>query len=275
MKKTIVSVILAAVLPLSGFCQKLVILHTNDTHSHLEAFRDNGHGGVIERAAFIDSVRNAEGPQNVLLLDAGDISQGTPYFTLGAGVYEDRLVHAMGYDCLTMGNHEFDNGLDALADRYSRYTIPVVCANLTLKGTPLEPYVSPFVVIERGGLKIGIIGFAPSLKGLVSAGVTGSVKNIDAFKVGNKYAKILKKRYKCDLVIALSHLGYGGAERHAERECDMNLAAQTRNIDIIVGGHSHTDLKAPSYVENLDGKKVMVVQDFCWGEYVGKIDIKY
>ena len=272
MKKRLI--IAAMLLPFACYAQKLVILHTNDTHSHLEVNRENGHGGIIERAAYIESVRAEEGAGNVLLLDAGDISQGTPYFTLAKGKFEDAAIIAMGYDCLTIGNHEFDNGVDALADRYSRYPMPVVCANLDLKGSSLEKYVRPWTIIERGGLKIGIIGLSPHLKGVVEASKC-KLTNLDAFEVVNKYAKRLKKVHRCDLVIVLSHMGFGAEERHSAFECDINIAAKTRNVDIIVGGHSHTKLAAEVYVENPDGKKVLVVQDFCHGESVGRIDINY
>lgn len=274
MKRIIATILAVSIMPLC-FGQKLVILHTNDTHSHLETIRGTSNGGVIERAAYIEKVRAEVGAENVLLIDGGDISQGTPYFSIGKGVYEDAAIHAMGYDCVTIGNHEFDNGTAALIERYSHYKIPVVCANLDLKDTPLAKYVKPYTIIKRGGLKIGIIGLAPHLEGVVDSSKAPNIVNLPSIDVVNQYAKILKKRRHCDLVIVLSHLGYNEINNHNSPESDTFVAANTVNVDIIVGGHTHSNLKTEKYVTNPEGKEVMIVQDYCFGEYVGAIEVKY
>lgn len=266
MKK--ITIILAAVLSICSCCRepKLVILHTNDTHSHMEPYRAGarkGQGGIIERAAFADSVRNAMGESRVLLLHAGDMGQGSSYFTQFKGELEIDMVNAMRYDCITLGNHEFDNGIEALGKRLARIECPVVCANLDLSTFGVGKYVKPFTVIERGGMKIGIIGFAPRLKGSVSSTIADRIPQLDKIEVANRYAAELKAR-KCDLVIALSHLGY---------EEDMELVPQTRNIDIVVGGHSHTFLDDFTYVRNLDGKKIPIIQDGCHGLEMGEIRV--
>lgn len=266
MKK--IFVILAAVLSICscGRTPKLVILHTNDTHSHLEPYRSGekrGHGGIIERAALVDSVRNAVGESRVLLLHVGDMVQGSSYFTEFKGELETDMVNAMRYDCVTLGNHEFDNGIEALGWMLGRINCPIVCANLDLSTFEAGKYVSPYTVIEKGGIKIGIIGFAPKLKVYVSRVVADRVPQFDSFEVANRYAAELKAQ-KCDLIIALSHMGY---------EEDQEFIKKTRNIDIVVGGHSHTFLDGFTYVSNLDGKKIPIIQDGCHGLEMGEIRV--
>lgn len=260
--------ILAAFLALCSCCctPKLVILHTNDTHSHLEPYRAGargGHGGIIERAAFVDSVRNAVGESKVLLLHAGDMGQGSSYFTEFNGELEIDMVNALRYDCITLGNHEFDNGLEDLGKRLSRINCPVVCANLDLSTFEAGKYVTPYTVIEKGGMKIGIIGFSPNLNGCVSKTTADRIPQFDRVEVGNRYASELKNM-KCDLIIALSHMGYN---------FDQEFIGRTRNIDILVGGHSHTFMDDFTYVKNLDGKKIPIIQDGCHGLDMGEIKV--
>lgn len=266
MKK--ITIILAAVLSICSCCRepKLVILHTNDTHSHMEPYRAGarkGQGGIIERAAFVDSVRNAMGESRVLLLHAGDMGQGSSYFTQFKGELEIDMVNAMRYDCVTLGNHEFDNGIEDLGKRLKRIECAVVCANLDLSTFETGKYVTPYTIIERGGLKIGIIGFAPRLKGSVATVTADRIPQLDEVEVANRYAAELKAQ-KCGLVIALSHMGY---------DVDMEFVPQTRNIDIIVGGHSHTFMDGFTYVSNLDGKKIPIIQDGCHGLEMGEIRV--
>lgn len=252
--------------------RRLVILHLNDTHSHFEPQRQGekaGLGGVIERAAYIDSVRNAEGKRNVLLLHAGDFSQGTSYFPRLKGNLEIDVMNAMKYDCVVLGNHEFDNGPEELARRLSNIKSRVVCANYDFSALELSKYVMPYTIIRRGGYKIGIFGLLTDITKMVEKSAAGTIPKYNDIETASKWAEYLKKEKKCDLVIALTHIGF-----EKEDFTDPELIAATRNIDLVVGGHSHTFLEKMEYVPNLDGKKIPVVQDGCWGLYVGKILIE-
>jgi len=249
--------------------QKLVIIHVNDTHSHFEPVRsgaEEGLGGVIERAVYIDSVRNAEGAENVLLLHAGDFSQGTSYFTVLGGDLEVATINAMGYDAITLGNHEFDNGLEELGRRMSMVNCPVVCANYDFSSFELGKYVLPYTIVEKAGMKIGIFGLLTDLTRVIDRTIADRIPKLDDVEVANKWADYLKNEEKCDLVIALTHIGYEG-----EPFTDPVLVSKTRNIDLVVGGHSHTFLDKMEHASNLDGKEIPIVQDGCWGLYMGKI----
>lgn len=255
--------------------KQLTIIHLNDTHSHFEpvsAGEYAGLGGSLERAAFIDSVMNAEGRENVLLLHAGDFSQGSSYFTEFKGNLEIQELNALGYDAVTLGNHEFDNGLEDLGRRLSSLECPVVACNLDFSPFEAGKYVKPYTIVEKAGLKIGIFGVVCRLKGMVSSEVADRVPEFDMIESAQKYADYLKNEEKCDLVIALTHLGY---EEHTPGDTtDPMLVAATRNIDLVVGGHSHTFLGDLPYHENLDGKKIPVVQDGEYGVQTGILKIK-
>lgn len=250
----------------------LVILHLNDTHSHLEPISTGeygGLGGLIERAAYIDSVRQAEGAENVLLLHAGDFVQGSSYFTEFKGASEVAALNGLKYDAITLGNHEFDNGLEAMGEMLSGVEAPVVVCNYDFSPFEAGKYIKPYVVVEKAGLKIGIIGTTCDLKSVVSPETYNRIPENDFVSTIQKWADEL--RPQCDLVIVLSHLGY---EEHSPGELtDPMLIQATRNIDLVVGGHSHTFLDELPYYKNLDGKMIPVVQDGCWGVNVGKLDI--
>ena len=272
--KKIILIILALSLTVSLPARKLVILHTNDTHSHMDPVRggvEEGRGGVIERAAFVDSVRRADGRRNVLLLDAGDFSQGTSYFPMLHGDIEVDVINAMKYDVVTLGNHEFDNGIDELARRVGRIECPVVCANYDFSKTSLGKLISPYAIVKRAGLKIGIIGLlTEEVKSVIDAKVASQFELLNTEDVVNKWASYLKKEKKCDLVICLTHLGYD-----VEGVSDRLLARNTTNVDIIVGGHSHTFLKDIDVINNQLGEPVQVVTDGCWGLNVGQLVYEY
>lgn len=270
-KSIILSMALAALMCAVSCAPKqprLVIIHTNDTHSHFEPVRSGqyaGLGGVIERAAFIDSVRAVHGADKVLLLDAGDFSQGSSYFSVLGGRLEPLVISDMGYDCVTLGNHEFDNGIEDLEQRLSTLKgTKVVSANIDLSQFPLSQYVKPYTILERGGMKIGIIGMEADLSANVSAVISSRIPQLDNVEVANKYAVLLKEEEQCDLVILLSHLGYSE---------DIALIPQTRCIDLVIGGHSHTFVEDFVYVDDLDGKSVPIVTDGCWGIQAGLIKI--
>lgn len=271
MKKTIITILVLLITASSAYSQRLTIVHTNDTHSHIEPVRsgdDAGLGGVIERAAYIDSVRNAVGRRNMLLVDAGDFSQGTSYFTMLHGDIEIDLINAMGYDVVCLGNHEFDNGLEELARRLSDMKCKVVCANYSFDNPELEKLVSPYCIIRRGGLKIGFIGLLTDLTRVVERHIADRMTYLDPIEITDRYAAYLKNEKKCDLVICLTHLGYDKSAF-----TDRDLAAATRNVDLIIGGHSHTFLETEEIHHNADGKPVTIVTDGCWGLYIGNLEI--
>ena len=272
MKKFILTIFaLAAISTAALQAQDLVILHLNDTHSHIDPERSGknaGHAGVIETAAYVDQVRAEEGRKNVLLLHAGDFSQGTSYFTELNGDMEIDVLNATGYDVVCLGNHEFDNGMEELARRLANLKADVVCANYDFSATPLAKYVKPYVIVKRGGLKIGIIGLLANVADVVDSRIAAQLKFQDPAAVTQKYTDYLKDVKKCDLVICLSHLGYDG-----EPYTDVQLAARVRNVDVIVGGHSHTKLKDKVLVKDLDGEDVVIVQDGKWGLKVGRLDV--
>ncbi len=268
--------ILAAALVLLCACQpkqhKLVILHLNDTHSHFEPLRSGaeaGQGGVIERAAYIDSVRAAEGEENVLLLHAGDFSQGSSYFTQLGGDLEIATINAMRYDVICLGNHEFDNGIEELARRLSVVDCPVVCANYDFSPFEAGKYIKPYAIVEKAGRKIGVFGLLTDILKVVDRSISDRLPKFDDVETAQKWADYLRNEEHCDLVIALTHIGYDG-----EEFTDPVLVSRTRNIDLVVGGHSHTFLEKMEFVKNLDGKPVPIVQDGCWGLNVGQIDVR-
>lgn len=274
MKQLYLIILLAGMAVGTLQAQDLVILHTNDTHSQImpqTTGPGKGLGGYERRENYINSVRKAH--KNVLLLDAGDFSQGTPYFTIFKGDAEIELMNALGYDAACIGNHELDNGTAELARRIKNAKFPVVCANFEFADTnPLKKVVKPYTVIEKGGMKVGVIGILVQLEGLVSPRNAEGMKHLHPYAVMNKLALELKNREKCDLVILLTHVGYDRGKE--QNPSDDMLAANSENIDIIIGGHSHTHIKKPAFIKNKLGKEVMVVTAGEKGEDVGRIDVK-
>lgn len=264
MRKLIAAVVTAMLVACSGAsAQKLTIMHFNDTHSHLEperAGKSAGRGGVIERAALVDSVRNAVGRRNFLLLHAGDFNQGTSYYTTLGGMLEVELVNALGYDVVTLGNHEFDDGIEHLGRRLAGLKCPVVCSNYDFSQFELGKYVKPYVILRRGGLRIGIFGMLTDITKVVERTIADRLPKFDDVETADRWASYLKNEKKCDIVIALTHLGIEN-----EDFMDPDLVRATRNIDLVVGGHSHTFIKDIVYENNIDGKPVPIVQNGCWG----------
>lgn len=255
-----------AALSLCACGPSLVILHFNDTHSHLDPDRSGaleGHAGAIERAALVDSIRNVYGEDRVLLLHAGDFSQGTAYFTLFSGEVEDKVINALGYDCMTFGNHEFDNGIEEITKRAERLSPRLVCCNIDLQGR-LGEIVKPCTIIEKGGIRVGIIGVEAELQESLTRSVADQLTELPLYPTVQKWADYLRKE-KCRLVIVLSHRGY---------EEDAEIAANTRGVDMIIGGHTHTFVEGIKYVPNLDGKSVGIVTDGCWGYEMGKLEVR-
>ena len=263
-------IILCAVLfALSAGAQNLTVIHINDTHSHIDPQRSGeyvGRGGVIEQAAYIDSVRCADGKRNVLLLHAGDYGQGTSYFTEMGGNIEIDVMNAFRFDASCLGNHEFDNGIDELARRLKNLKNDVVCANYDFSGTVLEDLVQPYTIVRKAGKKIGIIGLLTDVSSVVDSEIAKLLQYQDPAKVVNKYAEYLREEKGCDMVICLSHLGYTE---------DKELAAKTHGVDIIVGGHSHTLLHKKQVVKDLDGEDVIIIQNWKWGLNLGHLSVDF
>ncbi|MBQ9547901.1 MAG: metallophosphoesterase [Bacteroidales bacterium] len=267
MRKTVFLTVLLLVAAACSSGPRLVIIHTNDTHSHLDPVRggrSDGKGGIIERAAFVDSVRHAVGKNKVLLLHAGDFNQGSSYYSELGGSLEVEMVNALGYDCIALGNHELDDGLENLTQRVQRINCPVLCANLDFSHLPIGEVVKPWTVIRRGGMKIGIIGLESDISTNVSNEISSRIPQLDNVEVTNKWAEFLRDEQKCDLVILLSHLGY-----HE----DQAIVPQIRGIDLVVGGHSHSFVDGFVYKTDLDGKEVPIITDGCFGIEMGVVKI--
>ncbi len=253
--------------------KKLVILHTNDTHSQIEPFPANhpkyaNKGGVAKRAKLIEEIRQQE--EHVLLLDSGDIFQGTPYFNIFHGELEMKLMSAMQYDAATMGNHDFDIGLDGFLNAKQFAKFPFLCANYDFSETALKDQTKAYHIFHKAGLKIGVFGIGIKLEGLVPAEKFGNTKYLEPISVANQISSELHEK-GCDLIICLSHLGYSYVE--TTKPSDVRLAAENEHIDLILGGHTHTFMEAPATFENKGGKKTVVHQVGFGGIFLGRIDI--
>ena len=256
----------------SSEIEKITILHTNDVHSRIDPFpldgsRNAGLGGVARRATLIEQIRKDE--KYVLLLDAGDMFQGTPYFNLYGGELELKLMSKLGYDAATLGNHDFDNGVDGFSKQLPHANFPIICSNYDFSNTSLENKTIPYKVFKKGRIKIGVIGVGIELEGLVEKKNYGETIYLDPIIQANKYATYLKEEEKCDLVICLSHLGYKYKE---QKVSDQVLAKQSQNIDLIIGAHTHTFMAQPDVFKNLDGKEVKIFQVGFAGINLGRID---
>lgn len=267
--------ILMLAVSLTGEAKKekqLVILHTNDTHStimpvnaQLPDTMKAGRAGALRRIAMLKEERGKN--PDLLLFDSGDFFQGSAYYTLFKGDVEIGLMNRMGYDAVTIGNHEFDFGMEEMARVFRLATFPVVCANYDFTGTPCEGLVKPYIIIKRNGIKIGVFGVSPKLEGLVSPKNCVGVKYLDPAKVALETASMLKKEKKCDVVICLSHLGW----KSNRGEDDQYMIAGSRDIDLVLGGHTHSYFKTLKYEKNMDGKQVPVDQNGKHAVFVGKM----
>ena len=253
----------------------ITILHTNDVHSHIDPFgpnegRNANQGGVARRATLIEQVRK-ENP-NTLLLDAGDIFQGTPYFNYYGGELEFKLMSMMKYDASTIGNHDFDNGIDGLYAQLPYANFDFISANYDFSNTVLDGHVKPYKIFQLDGIKIGVFGLGIELSGLVNKSLYKETVYLDPIEITQDMTRILKDEQKCDLIICLSHLGYIYKDSEFKKVSDLSLASQTKNIDLIIGGHTHTFLKKPTITENINGDKLLVNQVGCYGINLGRID---
>lgn len=277
LRKTVVLYMLLLFTAVGAYAQKhLEVLHTNDTHSCIMPLNPNladtavaGRGGFLRRVAMIREER-AKNP-DLLLIDSGDFSQGSPFYTMFKGDVEVGLMNLMGYDAVTIGNHEFDFGLENMARIFKMAKFPVVCANYDFTGTCVEGLVKPYVIIKRNGLKIGLFGLSPQLEGLVDLSKCKGVTYLDPIEVGNRVAAELKHDKKCDVVICVSHLGW----LRPDEMGDQKLLASSKDIDLVLGGHSHSYFKDLRYVNNADGKAVPVDQNGKNAMYVGKLTLSF
>ncbi len=275
MRRNIIITLMWVALAVAAQAQdkKLVILHTNDTHSCIMPLNENladknvaGRGGFIRRLELLKDQRRED--PDLLYFDSGDFSQGSPYYTMFKGDVEVGLMNRMGIDAATIGNHEFDFGLENMARIFKMATFPIVCANYDFTGTPVEGLVKSYVIIKRKGVKIGVFGLAPQLDGLVSKQTCEGVRYLDPVAKALEVATFLKEKKKCDLVICISHLGW-----KMDVTDDLAAIAGSRNIDLVLGGHSHTYLEELEYVKNLDGKDVPVDQNGKHGVWIGKLTV--
>ena len=255
---------------------RLTILHTNDTHSRLEPFpmdggRNQGLGGITGRSALIQKIRAEE--EQVLLLDAGDIFQGTPYFNIYKGEPEIKAMAAMQYDACTIGNHDFDAGMENLATQLTRHAnFPMLVANYDFTGTPMEQKTQPYKVFKKGKLKIGVFGVSIEGRGLIPDTLFGATKYLDPVQKANETADLLKRSEGCDMVICLSHLGNKYTDGKVSDEV---LAKESSDIDLIIGGHTHTFLDEPLKYTNKNGNDVIVNQVGFAGIILGRLDFEF
>lgn len=275
MKHTFLILALLSACLMASAQKTLEILHTNDTHSCVMPLNPNladtlvaGRGGYLRRYEMIVEERRRN--PDLLLFDSGDFSQGSPYYTIYKGEVETDLMSMMGYDAATIGNHEFDFGLDNMAHIFRRAKFPIVCANYDFTGTAVDGLVKPYVVLKRNGLRIGVFGICPKMDGLVDETKCRGVKYLDPVATAERTARLLRHEKKCDVVICLSHLGWN----LLQDVDDEDMLKANHDIDIVLGGHSHSYFKQLMYAPNADGKLIPDDQNGKHGVFVGKILLK-
>ena len=257
--------------------KKITILHTNDVHSHIEPFSSShskfpNKGGVARRSTIIESIRNQN--PNTLLFDAGDIFQGTPYFNFYGGEVEFKLMSMLNYDAATIGNHDFDNGIDGLFAQLPNAKFSFISSNYDFKNTIMDTHAKKYKIFNKSDIKIGVFGLGIELEGLVTQKLFKETKYLDPIEISQEMTRILKEKEKCDLIICLSHLGHFYKDAPS-KICDVSLAKSTKDIDLIIGGHTHTFLEKPVIVDNIEGEKVIINQVGCWGLFLGQIDFYF
>lgn len=255
----------------AGAQKTLTILHTNDTHSTIMPLNPNladtmlaDRGGYLRRMNMIRQQRQQD--PDLLLFDSGDFSQGSAYYSLFQGDVEIGLMNRMGYDAATIGNHEFDFGLDNMIRLFKMAQFPIVCSNYDFADTELKDIVKPYIIIKRKGLKIGVFALCPPLEGLVFTKNYGPLRFLDPVEKTNEMVDILKRQKKCDVVICISHFGWGSSQYP-----DNRFIQQTRGVDLVLGGHTHTYFQELQYEKNLDGQPVPVDQNGKHAAFVGKL----
>jgi 5'-nucleotidase len=259
----------------SGELFKLTVMHTNDLHCHIDPFPEDhaefaGKGGLVRLASVVNKSRE-ENP-NLLLLDAGDMFQGTPYFNYYKGDLIIKVMNKIGYDAGTIGNHEFDNGLDDILSALKHADFSIVSTNYDFSDTILADQVVPYKILKKGPVKIGIYGLGIELAGLVGKLNYGNTRYLDPLETALNMERKLKKELSCDLVICLSHLGYSYEHNKIS---DTSLAPYTQYTDLIVGGHTHSFLKKPTVAKNENGKPILINQAGWAALAVGKIEFVF
>lgn len=273
----LIGLFLGSIIPqaTAQYIRELTLLHTNDMHSRVEPIDRKaadtyaGMGGLVRRATLVNQQR--EVCKDLLLFDSGDISQGTPYYNLFQGEVEIKMMNLMGYDAMTIGNHEFDFGIDNMARLFRMARFPIVSANYDVRGTVLEGLVKPYVVLERNGLKIGVFGLSPKLEGLVQADKCEGICYIDPITAARQTVDKLRNNEHCDVVICLSHIGMVGFA--PTDMSDERLIAHTHGIDVVLGGHSHTFMQEPKNYLNDEGKNTILFHSGKNGIYVGQLKL--
>lgn len=272
-KTLLTSAVMAVLSFVPVAADELVIMHTNDVHGYIDPEKPADMGGFLRRKVLVDSIRGAE--KHTLLVDAGDDVQGYMYFTLYGGKVEYTLMDRLGYDIVVPGNHEFDNGMEALKANYSLLNADRICANYDFTGTVLEGVFQPYTIKTFDGKRIAFIGVGCQPKGMISDANIEGVEYSDAMAVADSVAGALKSEKKADYAVVVSHIGYYGSK---ELPCDSLLAATSLNVDVIIGGHSHTlvnpkNPNPPCHIKNAVGKTVLVAQTGKLGQYLGKVTI--
>lgn len=254
---------------------KLYVVHTSDTHSCIEPISPNfsdtaqaNKGGFLRRIALFQQLRR-EHPKDMLLFDCGDFSQGSVYYNLYKGEVEVKLMNLMQYDAVTIGNHEFDFGLENMARIFRMATFPIVCCNYDFTGTPCEGLVKPYIVVNRGGVRVGILGVAPQPEGLVVHQNYEGMKYTSPAIAAQPIIDKLRGEEKCDVVVCLSHLGWGDAP-----EQDKDFIANTTGIDVLLGGHTHTYFTEPQFVSDRKGHQVAVDHTGKNARFIGTFEIE-
>lgn len=258
---------------ISESAKKITILHTNDMHSHIDPFSaDHSEyanlGGMARRASLIARIRKEN--QNTLLFDAGDIFQGTPYFNFYGGELEFKLMSMLKYDAATIGNHDFDNGIEGLFAQLPHAQFELLSANYDFSNTIMDHHVKPYKTFIVDGIKIGVYGIGIKLSGLVGKNLYKETEYLDPYGIAQDTERLLKEEEGCHLVICLSHIGYDYSSE--DRPNDLVMATKTQYTDLIIGGHTHTFLNEPTLVENSKGREIIVNQVGCFGLYLGRID---
>ncbi|MBM1107504.1 metallophosphatase [Aurantibacter crassamenti] len=254
----------------------LTILHTNDVHSHIDIFPKSHSqyanlGGLARRATLVEQIRQEN--KNTLLFDAGDIFQGTPYFNFYGGELEFKLMSKLKYDAATIGNHDFDNGLEGLLAQMPHATFKMLSANYDFSNTIMDGHTKPYHIYEIDNIKIGVYGMGVHLDGLVTKKLYKETQYLNPYEIAQDMERKLKNEYHCDLVICLSHLGYD--YKNKKRPSDLGLATKTEYTDLIIGGHTHTFLDKPTVIKNKLGKDILVNQAGCYGLNLGRIDFYF
>ncbi|MBW3469996.1 bifunctional metallophosphatase/5'-nucleotidase [Arthrospiribacter ruber] len=254
--------------------KRITILHTNDMHSRIDPFPNDGgrnanQGGMTKLASVITNIRKEE--EHLLLLDAGDVFQGTPYFNFYGGELEFKLMSQMGFDASTIGNHEFDNGLEGILEQLPNASFPHIISNYDFSDTILRNKTLPYKIFKKDGVKIGVFGLGIALEGLVAKKNYGNTVYLDPVAIANEMVSELRSK-KCELIICLSHLGYS---YKGEQIDDLKLASAVSGIDLIIGGHTHTFLDEPALVSNPQGHKTLVHQVGTGALRLGKVDFVF